>query len=678
MAKQSNQEQHVSLSQSFQKMNDEVSKSVLHENLQNEGHPKSDAQVKSDTSPPRKIDSTELPEHNREKIPKQSSGAETPAKPLNFTSTDPVEEGRLRHFLRQLARLCNLRGDIIPRAQESLLQKFFLNRRDRHHLQQMSHAHALRSEEALKRGNANLSLLERIEAWRKMPRDLSLLLDVAEAYIEPGNFAKERTLKVQNARASLPGLQASKSNKSSKRPEAPAEPVGSTNIDKGQAKQKRANAKQHKNKAAKRARKQNKKNARQLFQLNAWQYRRQSLNYLKKAVELSIGLETENQQEGGRTSDYLSRELARLQKLQQNYPSINWEHYTEKIRALQGRPRRRWPQVILVLFVLALSTLFFFYLPWRNWLFTVPERPAEKTVERPKTSEQTMLNTPVPVEWSVPPEQDQDFDRAIQKSQRFKLNQHYVYEVQGHIRLKPGKPNKNGNGASANLADETGRWKHLQAAPPFDLLLTYEHKGQKFHKQITFSYGNDSQPNEAQNAQLMRGDTVLFRQVFRLPDGPSSDDRLRAQLAKVGEPAPSRIVDFREGGFAQPLQSIDRQGNPVPNLNMAFREKVQIDDGQKVRLLGYDLELQNSSKLPLDEYELQLIWRQEDGIRSKENSPVLLERNYQMISASGSNLPGQSRTVQRLWLQIPEDLNYAVEQLTPQVRIVENRFAAKP
>ena len=289
-----------------------------------------------------------------------------------------------------------------------------------------------------------------------------------------------------------------------------------------------------------------------------------------------------------------------------------------------------------------------------------------------------MLNTPVPVEWSVPPEQDQDFDRAIQKSQRFKLSQHYVYEVQGHIRLKPGKPDKNENGASANLATETDRWKHLKAAPPFDLLLTYEHKGQKFHKQITFSYGNDSQPNEAQNAQLMRGDTVLFREVFRLPDGPSSDDRLRAQLVKVGEPAPSRIVDFREGGFAQPLQSIDIQGNIVPNVSMAFRDKVQIDDGQKVRLLGYDLELQNGSKLPLDEYELQLIWHQEDGIRSKENSPVLLERNYKMISASGSNLPGQSRTVQRLWLQIPEDLNYAVEQLTPQVRIVENRFAAKP
>ena len=374
MVKQSNREQHVGLSQSFQKMNDEVSESVLHENLRNEGHPKSDTQIASDKSPPRKIDSTEVPERNREKISKQSSGADTPAKqPLNFTSTDPVEEGRLRHFLRQLARLCNLRGDMIPRAQESLLQKFFLNRRDRHHLQQMSHAHALRSEEALKRGNANLSLLERIEAWRKMPRDLSLLLDVAEAYIEPGNFAKEQTLKVQNARASLPGLQAGKSNKSSERPEAPAEQVkqrtakfwglrgtGSTNIDKGQAKQKRTNAKRNKNKAAKRARKQNKKNARQLFQLNVWQYRRQSLNYLKKAVELSIGLETENQQEGGRTSDYLSRELARLQKLQQNYPNINWEHYTEKIRALQGRRRRRSAQILLFLFVLALSTLFFF------------------------------------------------------------------------------------------------------------------------------------------------------------------------------------------------------------------------------------------------------------------------------------------------------------------------------
>ncbi|MEM9424369.1 MAG: hypothetical protein AAF975_06250, partial [Spirochaetota bacterium] len=153
------QKQHQILEQAFEKMDSEIAENVLRSNLQGNEEEKSQER-----------------------------------RPLNFHSTDPREEGYLFHFLRQLAKLCHFRGDMIPQAQESLLKKFFLNHRDRHHLQQMSHAHALRSEEALSQNNPKLALLERLEAWRKMPRDLSLLLDVAEAYIEPERFTENYQL----------------------------------------------------------------------------------------------------------------------------------------------------------------------------------------------------------------------------------------------------------------------------------------------------------------------------------------------------------------------------------------------------------------------------------------------------------------------------------------------------
>ena len=93
---------------------------------------------------------------------------------LNFYRTDPKEEGRLRHFLQQLAKLCRLRGDMIPHAQAELMQKFLLRDKDRHHLQRMSHAYALRGEEAAAEGNWNAAFSSHLEAWQKMPKDLSL------------------------------------------------------------------------------------------------------------------------------------------------------------------------------------------------------------------------------------------------------------------------------------------------------------------------------------------------------------------------------------------------------------------------------------------------------------------------------------------------------------------------
>ncbi len=584
-----------------------------------------------------------------------------PDQPLNFYSTDPLEEGRLRHFLRQLARLCQLRGDMIPKAQEALLGKFFLHRRDRHHLQQMSNAHALRSEEAFNNGNARLALLERLEAWRKMPKDVSLLLDLAEACLEPGNLNEERAqrkakgspLRVKNP--DIPEAAGVRPGQTDKHPEQ----ARSQSADRQTVKKRR--------KAQQALRRREQKAARQLFQLNAWQHRRQVINYLKKAVELSIGLEREAQsREGARSRKVLREEASRLRQLQQNYPGINWERYAQRIRSLNGRPRKRWPWVLLLAAVLAAVAL---YLPQSSWLPWRGSRIEKETfVQEAQFSEQSLLDNPVPVDWSVPPDQDPNFDKMIQKSQHLKLGEYYAYEVQGHIRVKPGRVPD----SSANIATGPERWQHLQPAPPFGLFLTYEHQGRKEEKRISFSYGLADDP--ATRAPVMEGDTVLFREVFRLPEDLdfSSDDRLSAKIVTTGQAPRLHFVDLSEGGFAQTLSSINTEGNSVPTVAMAFRNKVMISDGEQVRLLGYDIELQNKARRPLDQLDLRLSWREEDGMRSKSRSPILLQRDYSVVSASGSNLPGLARMTRRLWVEVPADLGYPVEELTPQVRIAGN------
>ena len=619
MARRRNQEQREGLGRAFEKMDSEVAEGVLRNNLRG------------------------------------MEDRKNADKPLDFYNTGPDKEGYLRHFLRQLAKLCHLRGDMIPKAQESLLQKFLLNRRDRHHLQQMSHAHALRSEEALSHDNAKLALLERLEAWRKMPRDLSLLLDVTEAYIEPESFVEERGLKNSRTREKADSAR----NTETKERELNQRFYRETGAAKQTILLRERSHKQAKQKEQA-LRKQQEKTARQLFQLSVRQYRRQALNYLKKAVELFVGLEDEN----SATKGLLSQELSRLQKLQQNYPKVHWQRYTERIRALKGRPSKRWPWGLLVLLLLA--SLFAVVVYSLSWFYQIQISGAQTPVSggQERLSEQALLGKSVPVEWSVPPEKDRSFAKVIQKSQRLKLSQHYVYEIQGHIRVKAK--------ASPEVSKLPSRWQRLRPAEPFDLLLTYEYQGQKIKKRVEFS---DS--SEEPLPPVMEGDTVLFREVFRLPNGLVNGDRLLAEIAKVGKTQESELAGLNDGGFAQRLNSVDMQGNLVPTVGMAFRDKVVRSDGEKVRLLGYDIELQNNSKRSLDQYELRLSWRQADGIHTQENSPLLLQRDYTIVSASGTNLPGLARTIQRLWLEVPEDLNYPVEKLSPQVRILENRFVTE-
>ncbi|WGK68444.1 hypothetical protein P0082_08120 [Candidatus Haliotispira prima] len=703
-----------SLSRTFAKLDQEVSKSTLQDNLKGQSQ-------KPDLDPD---------------LDQKNDNNDNSDKPLNFYSTDPREEGRLRYFLKQLAKICHLRGDMIPKTQESLLQKFFLNHRDRHHLRQMSNAHALRSEEALNNGNPKLALLERLEAWHKMPKDLSLLLDVAEAYIEPEGFLKKqerRTSKIQEiSQKSVRGrqkVQPSRQNgplqtetvdraaehgdslstqeenrRSTDKGTNRATPSGNQWInrwinlfnvnargrDQHSEQENTPRSKMQARKHAKREqiaiRKLQQKTARRLFRLSAWQHRRQALSYLKKATELSIGLdrpELQNTDDGESRKDRtnkktgkktetkaaLARHLLRLQKLQQNYPKINWDRYAQRVRTLKGRPRKRWPWILLTLLLIGLLGGTFVYLPWRN-LFRIPRTNVESTQPIPlQLGEQALLNNPVPVEWSVAPEQDQDFAKGIQHSRRLRLNQYYAYEVQGHIRAKL-KPNNR-----SSLATGADRWQSLRPVQPFDLLLTYEHDGQKQEKRIKFSYGAKDKPEEVEQALVMEGDTVLFREVFRLPGRPSGNDRLRADIDIVGEAPQTQITNLNNGGFAQALRSTNRQGNSVPTVAMAFRNKVMLSDGRTVRLLGYDIELQSMTNRALDQLELRLSWHEEDGIRSKENSPVLLQRDYNIVSAGGTNLPGKARLTKRLWLEVPEDLNYPVEDLTPRVRIRENLFA---
>ncbi len=639
MAKQINQKQHESLSEAFEKMDREIAEGVLHDNLHADA--KQDAQAKKN-------------------------------KPLSFNTTAD-KQGHLHHFLQQLAKICHLRGDMIPRAQEALIRKFLLNYRYRHHLQQMSNAHALRSEEAKNNGDPKLFLQERLEAWRKMPRDLSLLLDVAEAYAEPQSFLEQK-----NTRSRL-------AKEDRAKPEIKSEAQGmKTRLGFSESERalsakalmlKEKHAAKQENKQTQEQRKQQERIASELLQLNPWQYRRQAIKYLKKATELYIGLELEQESNEEKASanklsaNKLSEELKRLEQLQQNYPNINWERYAKQIKILKGQARSRWPWVLLALLLLALFSIAMIYLPWRSWLFFRSEEVALQEVV-PQLSEQRLLETPVPVEWKVPAKSDLDFDKVIQKSQRLKLSQHYAYEVQGHIRVKPKKhPSINGG--------NTAHSQFLIPTEPFDLLLTYEHQGQEFKKRIEFSYDNETDPIEIDRAPVMEGDTVLFREVFRLPGGAVNDDRLRAQIDKVGKAPKYEAKSLAEGGFAQPLSSFNIQGEPQPNIKMAFRNQVVRSDGESIRQVGYDLELQNNSKLPLDQYQLRLNWRQENSIYTKENSPILQQNNYTIISASGTNLPGRSRTTQRLWLEVPEGLNYPIEQLTPQVRIIENRFATE-
>ena len=500
---------------------------------------------------------------------------------LNFYRADPKEEGRLRHFLQQLARLCRLRGDMIPRAQEELTQKFLLNRRDRHHLQRMSHACALRAEEAERDGNRELAFSSRLEAWHKMPTDLSLLLDLAESSAEND-------------------------------PDSP--PTAS----------------------------------------------RKGLKYLKKAMQLSIGLEQKPEPSRSTTAPEYKR---RLERLARSYAKIDWEHYQASIRALKGRARRRWPWFLLGWFDFALLALSAFYFR-RRLLLRKPEletTAVEQAQVEVVPGEQILLERPVPVLWAVA--QNPDFEKGIEKSRRLRLGEHYAYEVQGYIRVREGqsdnwKKPQNIENALQNSV------RSLRPARPFELLLTYQHDGQKQQRRIPFSHGNEA---ELRRSPLMEGDTVLFREVFRMNGAPVGDEQLEAKINITGN-AP-RNAALSDDGFARPLKSLDTEGNTVSTVALAFRDRVAVSDGQQVRLLGYDVELRNATERPLDQFDVRLSWRKREG------APVVLERSYNLVSDSGTNLPGLARMSRRLWLELPEDINYAVEPLTPSLRIETSRFA---
>ena len=651
MSEEDYRERHEGLSQAFQKMDSEIAGGVLRDNLRNS---------------------------------KEEEGTN---KPLSFHATNPRQEGYLHHFLNRLAKLCSLRGDLIPKAQESLLKQFFLNRRDRHHLQQMSYAHALRSEAALNHGNAKLALTERLEAWRKMPRDLSLLLDVAEAYIEPQSFVEtsdwetetgENQREPETISEEIEHSEAASDGKNTPAPNKQRWNFWSVLRKKANQKAKKRQEKRLLHKQGKQQHKQKKQKAKQLFQLSTLQHQRLAIKYLKKAVELSVGLELEAKNPDAREGlqEVLADARQRLGTLQQSYPNVNWEHFTERVRAFKGSPPKRWPWVLLILLLLGAVYAAIIYLPWRSWwtmLQTTSSTPLQKTVSQP--NESILLKTPVPVEWSVPSENDLTFDKSIQKSQRFKLNQHYVYEVQGHIRVsytkfpKPPEPDDDEEALATKPM--------LQPSQPFDLLLIYQHRGQEIKKWQKFSYDNRADPNEVDRAPIMEGDTVLFREVFRLARGPTNEDRLVARIITVGKAPDSAIPDIQQNGLIQKLPSVDLQGNLVPTVDMAFRNRVRRKDGENLRLLGYDIELQNNSREPIEHYELRLSLREEDGVYTKENSPLLLEREYTLVSNSGTNLPGLARMTRRLWLEIPEGLSYPVEKLTPQVRILNSRFASQ-
>ena len=528
---------------------------------------------------------------------------------LNFYRTDPKEEGRLRHFLQQLAKLCRLRGDMIPGAQAELMQKFLLNDKDRHHLQRMSHAYALRAEEASAESNWNVAFSSHLEAWQKMPKDLSLLLDLAE-------FCIGKDSAPQNSPRASEKIPPQVSEQTEDLSEGQKSPVPS---------------------------------------------RRKGLRYLKKAVQLSIGLETFNESGGKIRERQLWAERRRLKDLLQSYPQIEWEDYRGRIRALNGRPRQRWPWVLLGLFVFALLSVSAFYM--RRWLiFVRPGLEGTAQPEQPQVipGEQVLLNSPVPVRWTP----DNDFEKVIEKSRYLRLGEYYAYEVQGTIRVKniPNAPLSN--------AENTGRWKSLRPARPFELSLSYESGGQKQQKNIPFSHGDKVQSfDELRRSPLMEGDTVLFREVFRMDGTPVGDELLRAKINITGKAPETRPLALSEGGFAQSMESLDLQGSEVPTVALAFRDKVTFSDGEDVRLLGYDVELRNATSRPLSEFAVRLSWRD----AGREVTPIL--RSYDLVSASGTSLPGRSRMSQRLWLELPKDLNYSVEDLTPRLEIERSRFA---
>ena len=262
---------------------------------------------------------------------------------------------------------------------------------------------------------------------------------------------------------------------------------------------------------------------------------------------------------------------------------------------------------------------------------------------------------------------DNDFEKVIQKSRRLRLGEYYAYEVQGTIRVKQTRKEPLPN------AGNTNRWKSMRPAPPFELALSYKSGGQKQQKNILFSQGQEADSfDELRRSPIMEGDTVLFREVFRMDGAPVGDELLQAKINITGKTLETRPIALSEGGFAQPMESLNLQGNEVPTVALALRDKVAFSDGEDVRLLGYDVELRNTTSRPLSEFALRLSWRD----AGRDVAPIL--RSYDLVSASGANLPGRSRMSQRLWLELPKDLNYNVEDLTPRLEIERSGFAVQP
>lgn len=472
---------------------------------------------------------------------------ESEIEPHPFESSELYQSGRFERLLKRLEKISQLDGRRIPSAQRKLYREFVLSERDQNCFRELSRPHVLRADQAEAEGKSAEAFSERLQAWRKTPTNLGLLLDLVRSQI-----------------SFLFGEPDSKGTR------------------------------------------------KRFFSLGFWRVRSRAVSYLQKAIQLCEGLE----QDGV----FVSREdRETLRQLCSYFPK-------RKLSEKRGKPWRFWIGFLLLLLLLILLDRFTF-----QWF----SRPSARTLPAPLPpvlTEEKLLKTPVPVDWGN--RRSDQFAAVIEKSERLKLAEFYGYEVSGRIEWK---------------SDRT---------EAFELSLDYRAGPDSERRVIRF-------PRET-DAPLEPGDTVVFREFFRLDEGLRGDDSLSLRLTLLE-------TEERDGSLSEPVSvpAVDMDNRKVEGLAFRLRRKVELEDGVSVRRLGYDLEAENRSSNRLNGLRLRLIWRTKTREGFRES---FLEREFKLLEPGDPFLPRGSKIARRLWVDVPENIADSVTGLTPEFRILKVRF----